>query len=421
MEEEKSIDEYEKDWNCAYIGVVRIAESTNKASAAYGMLKYYTSSDKAPGKLNCDGTECICAGGPVNSKEGKYYIYYSTNSGTASYAAPITSINISDEIFTNGYNTAFTVSESDRKDNKLPAFSELRMRTDEHKYIHTGYAREDLPYYEALYIGVGDTKADAFIDMVGTTNACAAIDVNCNYNSYSKKWIAIGYRRTKVKKDAIRDVFLYQGDDPPDKIYIKGAYELTTSGTGRKKTKSITENTDGVLYKLVKHNLKSGAEIMSLNEGNGKRTGLYLYYTTKSFYRDKSNESEVTPVTNIFFTYGDISPRKATVQDLSNAFERSYYVSTSSYTNPVWECVLGVSGSPENWTPTGKGATRFSLNQGILPGLDGNSWNGSDNRVFMYVDRAESGTSYKVRESAKLPEFGYYSAESTFGIIRQVG
>ena len=152
------------------------------------MLKYYTSSDKAPGKLNCDGTECICAGGPVNSKEGKYYIYYSTNSGTASYAAPITSINISDEIFTNGYNTAFTVSESDRKDNKLPAFSELRMRTDEHKYIHTGYAREDLPYYEALYIGVGDTKADAFIDMVGTTNACAAIDVNCNYNSYSISW-----------------------------------------------------------------------------------------------------------------------------------------------------------------------------------------------------------------------------------------
>ena len=100
------------------------------------------------------------------------------------------------------------MNESDRKDTKLPQFGQLRMRTDEYKYIYLCYDREDLPYYERLYLGLGNTKEEAFVDMIGTTNAYAAIDVNCNYNSFSKKWIAIGYRRTNVKTNAITDVFL---------------------------------------------------------------------------------------------------------------------------------------------------------------------------------------------------------------------
>lgn len=415
-EEKKTIDEYEKDWKCAYIGVVRIAENEPTASAAYGVLKYYTNAENAPNTLNCGGTDCILAGGPVDSPEGKYFLYYSTNSGTASYSAPITSINISDDIFVNGYNTAFTVSESDRQaDHKLPAYDQLRMRADEFKYIHLGYERANLPYYEALYIGVGDTKKDAFIDMVGTTNSYAATDVNCNYNSYSKKWIAIGYRRTNVRKDAIRDVFLYQGEDPPDEIDIDGGYKIKTS---------VAKTTSKITYDLVKHNLKDGAENISLNEGNGKGTGLYLYYTTTAFSLTKTYEAEISPITNICFSYGDISPRKATAEDLAKAFKSSYYgteqFNASAYANPVWECVLGVSGSPEKWKLTAECATRFSLNQGVLPGLDGNGWGGSDNRVYMYVDRADGSTKYNVRESAKLPEFGYYSAESTYGIIKQV-
>ena len=90
----------------------------------------------------------------------------------------------------------------------MPQFGQLRMRTDEYKYIYLCYDREDLPYYERLYLGLGNTKEEAFVDMIGTTNAYAAIDVNCNYNSFSKKWIAIGYRRTNVKTNAITDVFL---------------------------------------------------------------------------------------------------------------------------------------------------------------------------------------------------------------------
>lgn len=477
LRDQKTPDDYERDFKCAYMGVVR----TNiKSEAAYGMVKYYTDAKTAPTTLNCGSTKCALAGGPVDSPEGKYFLYYSTNSGTASYNAPITRLEVSDDIFINGYNTSFTVSESDRTDNKLPQYGQLRMRTDEHKYIHLGYDRAELPYYEQLYLGVGKTKAEAFTDMIGTTNAFAAMDVNCNYNSQSNQWIAIGYRRTNVLKNAIRDVFLYQGDNPPDVINIKGGYMENVIEEEEEKEKILTdedlnldidlddeylnidlddsnedtdteENTEeqteepaeekplyipyreedsdeeGVPYRLVKHNLKSGSEIVSLNKGNGGTKGLYLYYTKAPFYRDMSVESEVTPITNICFTYGDISPRYATAEDLASVFERSYYAKlkcdVTLYKNPIWECVLGVEGSPTKWNPTGEGATRFSLNRGVRPGMGGNSWNNpADPRVYMYVDRSDSDSEkvYQIRENGRLPEYGYYSPTSTFGYIKQV-
>lgn len=420
----KTIDQHERDFKCAYIGVVR---TDTKRKAAYGMLKYYADSESAPDTLNCGSTKCQLAGGPVNSPEGKYYLYYSNNSGTAAYQAPITGIEISNDIFVNGYNTAFTVKESDRVNSELPQYSQLRMRTDEYKYIHLGYERKDLPYYEQLYIGIGDTKKDAFTDMVGTTKSYASFDVDCNYNSNAKKWVAIGYRRTSVKSNAIRDVFLYMGDNPPEQIRCNGAYMKGKDADGQNTFVAYGDNKGaGVPYKLVKHALKSGSEVISLNEGNAGQ-GLYLYYTTASFYSDKSEESLVTPITNICFSYGDISPRYATAKDLAAVFERSYYAkkqfNISSYENPIWECVLGVKGSPQNWHPSGEGATRFSLNESVRPGLNGNSWDVSDSRVYMYVDRADSKaeTDYHVRQNAKLPEFGYYASESTFGFIKQAG
>ncbi|WP_407386035.1 hypothetical protein [Ruminococcus sp.] len=420
--EKKSIDEYEKDFNCAYVGVIRTA---NKAKAAYGVLKYYSDAESGPATLNSGSTKCIRAGGPVKSKEGNYFLYYSTNSGTAAYQAPITGIEISDEIFINGYNTVFTVNESDRVDNQLPQYGQLRMRTDEYKYIHLGYERKDLPYYEKLYLGVGKTKEEAFADMVGTTNAYAAMDVNCNYNSFSDQWIAVGYRRTSSQSGAIRDVFLYQGDNPPDMIVAPGAYMKGKDDQGNTTYVNYKDKKgDGVTYRLLKHNLKSGSEVLSLNKGNGG-PGLYLYYTTSKFYSDKSAESLVTPITNMCFAYGDISPRFATTEQLANVFERSYYAKkafdASDYQKPVWECVLGVSGSPTNWKVSGEGASRLSLNSGVRPGLDGNGWNGSDNRVYMYVDRSDKGTAYMPRKNAKLPEFGYYSPESIFGMLKQAG
>ena len=424
-EREKSIDEYEKDLNCAYIGVIRTGDSTK---AAYGVLKYYTDNGKtASSTLNCGGTVCNLAGGPVNSPEGKYYLYYSHNSGTANYQAPFTGINISDSIFVNGYNTSLCVSESDRMNNKLPKYGQLRMRTDEYKYIHLSYDRVDLPYYEMLYVGIGNTKEEAYADMIGTTNSYAAIDVNCNYNSYSDKWVAIGYRRTNAEEDAIRDIFLYYGDNPPDEVRIDDGYLVTESKVGRKTKLSFAEYSDedgpGVPYYLLKHNLKDGADVVSLNEGNGG-PGLYLYYTTAKFHAEKSVESQMAPITNLCFAYGDITPAKATAEDLASAFEHSFKgakdIDLSAYQDPIWECVMGVEGSPQNWKLTTEGASRFSLNKGAIPGMNGNKWDGMDNRVYMYVDRANSNatTSYKVRDNAKLPSFGYYSRETTFGILK---
>ena len=428
-ETSKTPDEYEKDWNCAYIGVVR---TSNTVGAAYGILKYYSTAKTAPANLTAGSTKCTLAGGPVKSKEGSYFLYYSTNSGTAGYQSPITSINISDEIFVNGYNTAFSVSDSERVNNMLPQYSQLRMRTDEFKYIHMSFSRSELPYYEQIYLGVGDTKEAAYADLVGTTNAYAVIDVNCNYNSYSKKWIAVGYRRTSVKKNAITDIFLYSGDNPPEEIRISGGYTFETEKdpVTKKKVQVFKNYADkkgtGVPYKLLKHNLKSGSEVVSLNEGNGG-IGLYLYYTTAEFYMDKSAESLIAPITNICCAYGDISPRYASTEQLADVFEKSFYRSKnfdmSVYQNPLWECVMGVEGSPSNWNLTADGATRFSLNEGVIPGFGSNDWAGADKRVYMYVDRAnfKSKTTYQIRENAKFPETGYYSPTSTFGYLMQTG
>ena len=441
---DSSIDDYEKDFKCAYIGVVRTAKKTN---TVYGVLKYYTDEKTASDTLNTGSTKNILAGGPVKSPEGNYFLYYSTNTGTANYQAPVTGIQIDKEIFINGYNTAFTVSESDRVKNELPQYGKLRMRTDEYKYIHLGYDKSELKYYEKLYIGVGNTKEEAYSDMVGTTNAYAAIDVDCNYNTGSDKWIAIGYRRTNIKKNAIRDIFLYQGDNPPAEVRIGEGYMLKADEEEDEEEEDEeeeeTDDTDnpgeifqtfedskvtGVPYTLLKHNLKSGAEVVSLNEGNGKDCGLYLYYTSSKFFRDKAVETEVTPITNICFTYGDISPRYATASDLAAVFEHSYYgaktFDASAYESPIWECVLGVEGSPENWKLTGEGASRFSLNSGVLPGVDGKTWAASDNRVYMYTDRADSSddaVTYQIRPNGELPEFGYYSPTETFGVIKQAG
>ena len=423
--------DYEINGKCAYIGVVR---SDND---------YYTDEKAAPSTLAIGSTEALLAGGPVDSPEGRYFLYYSTNYGTGSYSAPVTDIDISDEIFINGYNTSFTVSKSDEKNNKLPEYYQLRMRPDEYKYIHLAYDRAELPYYEKLFIGVGKTKAEAYVDLIGSTNAFAAVDVNCNYNSFSDKWIAIGYRRTKEIDYAIRDVFLYYGDEPTEdmeEIYIKNTYSVEDDYAGSLSFEPYMDitwdddynehSTEGVPYTLLKHDLKDGGdEIISLNEGNGGK-GLYLYYTYSRFAYSKQAEAELFPITNICFTYGDISPKKATAEDFARAYNKAYYIretfEVSEFENPHWECVLGVKGSPLNYNPSSAGMERFSLNEGAIPGRGNSGWHTGDTRVYMYVDRADMeqifdgpSVSYTIRKNAALPEFGYYSAKSSFGKIKQ--
>lgn len=429
---DKAIDEYEQTQNCAYVGVVR----TNKASgvgrnAVYGLVKYYDNSDAPSSTLKVGSTECILAGGPVISPEGKYSLYYSANSGTAAYSAPVTSIKIDDSIFTNGYNTSVAVSSSQRVNGALPEYPSLRMRADEYKYFHLAYDRVDLPYIESLYIGVGRNRQEAYADLIGTTNAYGAIDVNCNNNSYSDKYIVIGYRRTKTKSKAIRDLFLYYGDAPTTdqfSINIADGYISKTS----KNVLTFTPNTTeaGATYKLIRHNLASGSEVCSLSEGNGGK-GLYLYYTTENVTIKQDPATEIFPITNICLSYGDINPKFATAQDLADIYQNSYFknvkVDSSAFENPRWENVIGVEKDPSLWKIDGSAGRRMSLNEGVLPGRGDNGWHAADNRVYMYVDRdplkaigAKEKEDYTIRPNAALTDQGYYSATTQYGILKQV-
>ena len=431
-------DDKEKTRDYAYIGIVRTDYSEEVATVtetkedgttkttqqtvypAYGLLKYYN--DSGPSVLKVGEVVCILAGGPVKSKEGEYYLYYSTNSATAAYSAPITEIDLSDEAFINGYNTSFSCSESDRVNHVLPEYSKLRMRTDEFKYIHTKYDMADLPYIEQIYLGIGGNKKEAYADLIGTTNANSATDVNLNYNSYSDKWIAVGYRRTANVEDAVRDVFLYAGEDPPNEVKIDG-YKLSET---KKNGKVVTVTKAAQIpYKLIKHNLKTGAEVLSLNEGGGP--GLYLYYGGRSrFAYDNDTSKEISPIRSMAFGYGDISPKYADAKELAEVFGETMHgmknFDLEAYRDPSWEYVLGVSGSPENYKIDSSNASVMSFNYGQRPKRDNSKRHTGDQRVIMYVDHASfNGTTpeYQIRPNAALSNAGYYSATSKFGVLTQ--
>ena len=438
---DKTPDQMENLKDCAYIGVVRTSYAeetatvtekdedgnektvTKNVSPAYGVLKYYTDDDSAPSTLAVGDVKCIKAGGPVRSEEGKYFIYYSTNSATASFAAPITEIELSGEAFVNGFNTSFSCSESDRVDHALPDYSKLRMRTDEQIYIHTKYDMEDLPYIEAVYLGVGKDKKEAYADLIGTTNANAAADVNCNYNSFSDKWIAVGYRRTAEAEHAIRDMFLYSGEDPAESISVDGYVVSSTKRQG-KAVDSVKDTR--IPYTLIKHNLKKGSEILSLNEGSGGK-GLYLYYTRgKRYAYDNDAGTEITPIRNMAFGYGDISPKHASAEELAEVYGATVHgkkvFDIEAYRDPAWEYVVGVEGkSADEYKVDSSNGRIMSLNYGQLPEKGSAGKHSADRRVIMYVDHAavQGKPDYQERKNAALSNAGYYSATSKFGVLAQ--
>lgn len=444
---DKDPDDKEGYHDCAYMGVVRTGYASEKATFSitnedgsvtqregvvnpvYALMKYYTDDASAPASLSVGDTMLTLAGGPVNSKEGRYYVYYSTNSGTASFAAPVTAIDISETVFINGYNSCYSCSSSDRVNNRLPEYSTLRMRKDEQLYFHTQYDMSDLPYIEFIYLGIGNNQREAYIDLIGSTNACAASSVNCNYNSYSDKWIAIGYRRTANQAHAIRDVFLYAGDNPLDQIQADG-YVISSTRRNGKEQQNLTAGK--IPYALVKHNIPSGgSEVLSLNEGSGGQ-GLYLYQsaTTKRFAYELSLDAEIFPIRNMAFGYGDISPLHATTEQLADVYGTTMHgmkvFDKSGYADPTWEYILGVKGgSPELFRIDGSAGIPMSLNYGQLPSY-GNSVQHApgDMRVIMYVDRSsyqqgEQLMKYAPRANADLSSAGYYSVSTTYGVLTQ--
>ena len=436
-DEDDTADNIEKTRDYAYIGVVRTAYTQGTATITkkaddgsektttqtvypvYTLLKYYTDSS-APETLSVAEVSCNQAGGPIRSKEGTYYLYYSTNKATASFSAPVTEIDVSGEAFINGYNTSYSVKESDRVNHVLPTYNKLRMRTDEFKYIHTKFDMQDLPYIERIFIGVGNNKKEAYADLISSTTASAATSVNCNYNSYSDKWIAIGYRRTAAANKAVNDLFLYSGDNPPNEIKID-SYPITETSKGGKTTSTVKAGK--ITYTLIKHSLKSGSEVISLNEGSGGK-GLYLYYAAKRQALENSVDTEIYPINNIAFGYGDTSPSHATAEDLAAVYGETVHgrknFDISDYQDPVWEFVLGMTETPDKYKLDGSMGTPMSLNYGQLP-LRGNSKahaNG-DTRVMMYVDRGNSIGPYTPRTNAALTSAGYYSATSKVGRLTQ--
>ena len=442
---DKTADAAERTDDCAYIGVVRTSYSSQKANItetdssgkkttksamvypAYALLKYYTN-DSGPESLRVGNVNCQLAGGPVNSREGRYYLYYSTNSATASFSAPITEIDVSTEAFINGYNTTYSCSDSDRVNYTLPEFSKLRMRTDEQLYFHTKYAMQDLPYIESLYIGVGKTQEEAYADLIGTTNANATTGVNCNHNSFSDTYIALGYRRTSQEKYAIKDVFLYAGSDPQDKIKISG-YKVTTTKDNGNTVQDYKETQ--LTYSLLKHNLPTGSETVSLNEGNEGGPGLYLYYTTTSgkIAYEQSADKLLLPIRNMLFSYDDTSPEFASAEQLGAIFAATLHGQKAydvvRYSHPVWEYVMGVEGvTPEAYKLDGSASVPMDLNYGIYPTRTDGSFHTGDRRITMYVDRgnsnlAEGASQYQPRQNAALHGAGHYSTSVMYGIIRQ--
>ena len=441
----KTADDVEKTRDCAYIGVIRtdcseevVKKTVTKKDGtevlkdvtvypAYAILKYYLESGDGPSELHVGNVTCQLAGGPVNSREGRYFLYYSTNSATASFSAPITEIDVSNDAFINGFNTTYSCSEKDRVDYSLPEYSQLRMRTDEFKYIHTKFDMDDLPYIEHIYIGVGKNKTEAFADLIGTTNANAATSVNVNHGSFSDEWIAIGYRRTKNVGDAVKDVMLYSGSNPPDEFTVD-AYDISS---GKVRGNAVLKyKASEITYTLIRHNLKVGAEVVSLNKGNGGRD-LYLYYTrgnTRCAYSQDA-KSEIFPIRNIVFSYGDLSPAKASTQDLSGIFSYTFYgmktFDTEAYSDPAWERVLGVEGdTPAVYKLDGTVGEPMNLNYGVLPRQGNTSYHSGDRRVMMYVDRGSytqlaASVKFTPRAKAMLGDEGYFSTSTTYGVVIQ--
>ncbi len=440
--EHENPEKCEKSEPSAYIGVIR---TNNAKAAAYGILKYYTDDASVPPTINVSGTSCTLAGGPVVSEEGQYYLYYSANTGSTEFSAPITEITVDNEMFRNGMNTALNVSASDRVNGELPSFGDLRMRRDEHCYIHTGFEMQDLPYIESIYVGTGKSKEEAYADMIGTTNANAATSVNVNYNAYTDQWIAIGYRRTAKASSAIRDVFLYIGDDPPSQFRYEDVCtakkasngkvtftQFTTTGFLKDKNgnyvkdangNNIRETLKGASYELLKHNTPDGAEPFSLNTGTGG-ANIYLYYskipTTKALVYGHDVANVSVPIRNLAFAYGSLSPEYADAEQLAEVYQDTLHgqavFDANAYSKMSWENVLAYKAdSPDQYTPDGTGCFVANLNYGTLPKYGNKTQHTGDKRVRMYVDR---GADYTPRAAYALNGEGYYSTTTEYVTLK---
>ena len=176
----------------------------------------------------------------------------------------------------------------------------------------------------------------------------------------------------------------------------------------------------GVPYKLVRHNLKSGAEDFSLNKGTGG-PGIYLYYATASqdvcFGKDSS--TLLKPIKNIAFAYGDLSPKYASEAQLAEVYQPTFHgqiiFEATPYETMSWENVLAFRGdSAEGYNPDGRNCFTAGLNYGTLPIYGNDVQHTGNKQVRMYVDR---GGDYTPRTAYALSDEGYYSTTTKYGTL----
>lgn len=283
----------------AYIGVTR-TDSRNEA--LYGLLKYYTDSNKAPDELTVEDSaknvsvKVSSCGGVIEAPDGKFALYSCHNSAAAQYMSPITHIDIDNEIYKPstteartltdakgvtstekryfGYNPVVTATKSRLKSNYL----DLKARPDETCYMHLGYDAIDQPYIEAMYIASGKSKNEAYVNLLTRTSAFLASGyADLNYNAKSNEWIAFGYRRHSNADNCITDTMVYIGNDPPREFSIDRA---SAKGGGTVRVRYLR------------------ASEISLNKGtNGDP--MYLYFTRQHDFAGASS------LTDLCFAYND--------------------------------------------------------------------------------------------------------------------
>ena len=182
---------------------------------------------------------------------------------------------------------------------------------------------------------------------------------------------------------------------------------------------------------LLKHNLPTGSEVVSLNEGNEGSKGLYLYYTTTTnkIAYEQSADKQLLPVRNMIFAYGDASPEFANSEQLAEIFKQALHgqkaYNVQKYETPVWEYVTGIDGTdPTAYKIDGSASAPMDLNYGIYPTKADKSFHTGDHRITMYVDRGSSdlaagAAQYTPRTNAALSGKGYYSPTTIYGVLKQ--
>jgi hypothetical protein len=217
---------------------------------------------------------------PVTSPNGrKYYLYTSTSSGASPAAAPVTEITVNESVFESGMATVLTVDNGD-----IPKQTDRLGKTIQEEQLVTPYGDinetlfmhvntdENLLGIDTFYVGTGWSEKAAQSDLLSQGAVyCLPMDLNkgvknspCVYIGYSKYDPEFTKsKRTKYYMElAVKDLYVYIGDDPQRSIKV-----------------------DGNKYTLVSKNSLNGKEPM------------YLYQTTALINdKDKADASYITSV-----------------------------------------------------------------------------------------------------------------------------